>query len=428
MRNVQDYEVIICGAGVGGLALAIALGRQGRRVLVVEKHQAETLVHRGELLQPRTLEILEQWEVLAELQARGSLPIVAMEARTAQGVYLGELNYEQLPEHYNYGLAQYYHAIKAALYAVARNLAEIRYGTHVHHLERDAWGKVIGVHITQGNRQEILTAALVVGADGRTSQIRREIGIPERMFEYPHQLMGFDLVDVPELAPRMCAFLSKDGVRVLYPMPGKHARLYIQIQRGEFARIKQRGMTAWQKELFTTTPGLRQIAPYLPADFSTAQLQGAWSYSARHWSRTGVALLGDAAHYVHPTAGQGMNSAIIDAWSLSQTLESAAQGGAFTPDALAQALASYENRRLEFQVVSILCHRLALFCTATETYRRALTRWSLHINRHNRFLQYRVMRNVAGYSPRVLSLSERLRQYVALPPVLSPSIERHAGN
>jgi 2-polyprenyl-6-methoxyphenol hydroxylase-like FAD-dependent oxidoreductase len=353
---------------------------------------------------------------------------MAMEARTAQGVYLGELNYTHLPESYNDGLAQYYHTIKSALYAVARNLVEIRYGARVLNLERDAWGKVVGVCITQGEQQESLTAALVVGADGRTSQIRKEIGIPGQMFEYPHQLMGFDLVDVPRLTPKMCAFLSKDGVRVLYPMPGNHARLYIQIQRGEFTRIKQQGIGAWQKELFATTPGLRQVEPYLPDDFSTAQLQGAWSYSARKWSQAGVALLGDAAHYVHPTAGQGMNAAIIDAWSLARTLESTAEGGAFTAETLEHALTLYEQRRAEFQVVGLLCHRLALFCTATEAHRRALTRWSLHINRHNRFLQYRIMRNVAGYSPRSLSFVERLRQYIVLPPVLSPSIERKTGS
>lgn len=415
MQNLQDYEVVICGAGVGGLALAVALGRQGRRVLVLEKHRADALIHRGELLQPRTLEILEQWNVLQDLQARGSLPIIAMEARTAQGVYLGELNYGLLPETYNHGLAQYYHEIKAALYAVASKLVEIRHGMRVLSLERDAWGKVTGVRIVQGNHEEVISACLVIGADGRTSQIRKEIGIPVQMFEYPHQLMGFDLTDVHHLQPKMCAFLSKDGVRVLYPMPGNHARLYVQIKPGEFASIKQKGITSWQKDLLNWTPGLDTIEQYLPQDLSSVQLQGAWSYSARSWSKAGVALLGDAAHYVHPTAGQGMNAAIIDAWSLANALEEATEGRTLTTDAITQALLHYDERRREFDFVGMLCHRLALFCTATAKHRRVLTRWSLHINRHNQFLQYRVMRNVAGYSAKPFSLAERLRQYMAFP-------------
>lgn len=411
----DDYDVIICGAGVGGLALAIALGRQGRRVIVLEKHQAEALVHRGELLQPRTLEILEEWNVLAELQARGSLLISAMEARTAQGIYLGELNFEMLPEIYNHGLAQYYHEIKSALYAVARNLAEIRYGARVLNLERDAWGKVIGVRVIEDNQEKLITASLTVGADGRTSQVRREMGITAPVFEYPHQLLGLDLTDVPYLQPKMCAFLSKNGVRVLYPMPGNRGRLYVQIQRGEFASIKQRGMRAWQKELLDWTPGLHCIEEHLPQDFSAAQIQGAWSYSVFPWAQAGVALLGDAAHYVHPTAGQGMNAAIVDAWFLAHVLEETTERRALTSASLANALARYDQRRREFDFVGLLCHRLALFCTSTTGHRRALARWSLRVNRNNRFLQYRLMRNVAGYSSKPFSLVERLRQYVAFP-------------
>lgn len=432
MQNGQNYEVVICGAGVAGLALAIALGRQGRRVLVLEKRQADALVHRGELLQPRTLEILEEWRVLPELQRRKSLPIDAMEARTAQGAYLGELNYRLLPERYNYGLTQYYHEIKSALYAVASNVAHIHYGTRVLNLERDAWGKVRGIHVLREKREEVIPAHLTVGADGRASQVRKEIGIPAPMFEYPHQLMGFDLSDVHHLQPRMCAFLSKDGVRVLYPMPENHARLYVQIRPGEFASIKQKGIQAWQQELLSLTPGLQLVEQYLPQDFSTAQLQGAWSYSARNWSQAGVALLGDAAHYVHPTAGQGMNAAIIDAWSLAQALEEAAEGRELTERAVAQALLRYDDRRREFQFVSMLCHRLALFCTSTVPYRQALTRWSLLINQNNQLLQYRVMRNVAGYSSKPLSFAERLRQYMVLPalPITptvgeGPSISHH---
>ena len=428
MRNVHDYEVVICGAGVGGLALAIALGRQGRRVLVLEKHHAEARVHRGELLQPRTLEILEEWGVLQELQGRGSLPIIAMEARTAQGMYLGELNYELLPETYRYGLAQYYHEIKSALFAIARNLVEIRYGARVLNLERDAWGKIVGVRVLERQHEEVITAHLTVGADGRTSQVRKEIGIAIPMFEYPHQLMGFDLANIHHLQPKMCAFLSRDGVRVLYPMPGNRARLYVQIKPGEFAHIKQKGVTAWQKELLSVTPGLRLIEQYLPQDLTSAQIQGAWSYSARNWSQAGVALLGDAAHYVHPTAGQGMNAAIIDAWSLAQALQETTEEHEMNSEAMARALTLYDNRRREFDFVGMLCHRLALFCTSTAKHRRALTHWSLIMNRHNYYLQYRLMRNVAGYSRKPFSFMELVRQYVVLPDSLVASTSEKAGN
>lgn len=412
---MDKYDVIVCGAGVGGLALAVALGRQGRRVLVLEKQQAEVRVHRGELLQPRTLEILEAWDVLPALRERGALKIMAMEARTPQGAFMGELNYELLTKNFNYGLVHYYHEIKASLYARVAPPAQVRYGARVVDLLRNAEGRAIGVRVACGNAVESIAADLVVAADGRLSPIRKLLGVEVNMFQYPHQLLGFDLSDVPGLQPRMCAFLSSEGVRVLYPMPGGRARLYVQIKRGEFTSIKQQGVDLWQRELLAKTPGLSVIEPRLPNDFAAAQIQGAWSYSAPVWSKAGVALLGDAAHYVHPTAGQGMNAAIIDAWSLAHSLEQASVGGSLTPQIVQRALSGYDQRRKEFAFVGYLCHKMALLCTAVTPGRRVLTYWGLRANQKNYRLQYLLMSNVAGYSAQRFSLFDRLRRYGFLP-------------
>lgn len=412
---MRDYEVIICGAGVGGLALAVALGRQGRRVLVLEKQQADVRVHRGELLQPRTLEILDAWGILPTLRERGALNIVAMEARSARGSFLGELNYQLLTRAFNSGLVHYYAEIKSALHAHVPTTVDVCYGTRVIDLLRDATGEVVGVTVTRGTQTETITGELVVAADGRLSPIRKLLGIEVAMFQYPHQLLGFDLADVSALQPRMCAFLTGEGVRVLYPMPHGRARLYVQIKRGEFTRIKQQGATFWEERLLAKTPGLSVIRPYLPESFASAQIQGAWSYNSPVWSRDGVALLGDAAHAVHPAAGQGMNAAIIDAWSLAHWLELCSDGACLTPSITQRALSCYDQRRQEFAFVGSLCHKMALLCTADTLAKRVLTTWGLRANQKNYRLQYLLMSNVAGYSARRFPLLDRLRRYGLLP-------------
>ena len=80
---VPAYDVVICGAGVGGLALARALGRQRRRVLLVEKHRTAREVYRGELLQPRSLEILDALGALPAVLARGALRVPRREVSEA---------------------------------------------------------------------------------------------------------------------------------------------------------------------------------------------------------------------------------------------------------------------------------------------------------------------------------------------------------
>ncbi|QBD83302.1 FAD-dependent monooxygenase [Ktedonosporobacter rubrisoli] len=416
MNSTNDYDVLICGAGVGGLALAVALGQQGRRVLVIDKRSKETLVHRGEFLQPRTLGILQNWGVLSTLRTRGALNIRAMQASSANGAFMGQLNYELLPGSFNYGMVHYYHETKSALYKEANSLVEIRDNTQCVDLRFNSYGEVIGARLLAGQKEYEVSARLTVAADGRTSQLRRWMGISASMYEYPHQLLGLDLEHVSHLEPVMNAFLSSKGVRVLYPMPGQRARLYVQVERGELAKIKQQGMASWREQLLRDTPALQVIAEQIPDDFAGAQLQGAWNFCSPIWTRPGFALIGDAAHYVHPAAGQVMNAAIIDAWTLASELQAAATGEHLNEREVAQALTAYGGKRpTEFAYIARLCHRMSLCCATTSPALRAFLQWCMWLNRGNKRLQYVVTYNMSGLGVRRFTRRERLYQYGLLP-------------
>ncbi len=93
-------------------------------------------------------------------------------------------------------------------------------------------------------------------------------------------------------------------------------------------------------------------------------------------------LIGDAAHLIHPMAGQGMNASIADGWTLFRTI--AERDGFRSPAALDAALAAYGRlRRAELRVIDRISHRLSLLCTATSGVGGRLSRRVLLHNRDN---------------------------------------------
>jgi 2-polyprenyl-6-methoxyphenol hydroxylase-like FAD-dependent oxidoreductase len=410
--TTDQCDVVICGGGVGGLALALALGRHGRRVILLERRRHDAPVHKGEFLQPRTLGILEEWGTLPLLLARGALAIRGMENRDADGEFLGRLDYELLPRPFNHGLVHYYHDIKRALHDSAQPLADLRFGARATELVRDARGRVVGVRFATEREQGEIRAHVVVGTDGMASEIREAAGIAGEVVAYGHQLMALDLDDVTALDVQNIGFVSDDGVRVLYPMPGRRARLYLQIEHGELKAIKAMGMERWKERLLRVTPGLEIIADRLPPDFKRAQVLGAWRFCAPTWIAPGLALAGDAAHCVHPIAGQGMNMAIVDAFELARALQIYSRGEALTADTVDAALEQYDRvRRPQFEHVGRLCHYMSLYCTSRSALVRRAVRFMARANRDNRRLQYILAYNMAGLGARRFTWKDRLYQF-----------------
>ena len=408
---MDDFDVVVCGAGAGGLALAAALGRRDLRVLVVDKQRRQAAIHKGELLQPRSVQILEELGALDALRARGAIEADALECRTASGALLVTLDYRLLPGPYNAALVHYYSDIKAALATAAGDRVEVRGGTAVAGLLRTRDGRVRGVRVTQDGREHEITSALTVGADGRSSIVRKEAGISAEATKYEHGLLAFDIRDAPQLPARITALLTRDGLRLLYPMPHGRARLYVQLPPGGYASVK-RGMTAWLDELIERTPALAPVAAALRASSDGAQLLPAWRMHADAWCAPGLALVGDAAHCVHPMAAQGMNATIGDARALADALAAVSRGRSLDAGALDTALASYERERSDHLLyIARLSHNLARLFTDTSAASRLLYRRMLSRNLDNRRLQYVLTYNVSGLGVRRFTLRDRVYQF-----------------
>lgn len=392
---MPTFDVLICGAGAGGLTLAYLLGRQGKQVLLVDKQAGPREVHKGELLQPRSVQLLESVGLVDALARRGSRKVRRLSCHTARDEELINLDFTMLDGPSNYGLVHFYKDFREVVGSRLSPDVEYRQGTRAKELLRDAKGRVIGARLHTPDRTMDVDAALTVVCDGQASRLRTAAGIETPTVRYGHQLVAFDLVDVPELGEDMTMYLTAEGLRVLFQMPAGRARLYVQIPAGLFRQLDRTQRAGWVTDLLREVPALDKVAPHLRAGTGDIQILSASRYNSSQWTIPGLALLGDAAHGVHPMVGQGMNAAIGDAWSLAQQLSTI---GSFTAREVDTATGRYEAaRRPVMDYVTRLSHTLAMLFTSTSTAVHLVRPRLLRSNRDNARLRKRIVHNMAGF-------------------------------
>ena len=268
----MDADVVVCGAGVGGLAAACALSSRGFRVLLLEKSAEPSRVAKGEVLQPGALRVLRDWGVARRLEERGGLRLARLVARDTAGAPLMALDYDRLREQERWLLAHDYPVILDALADRLDGSVEFRRGALVRDLLRDADGRVAGVRVAEGGREREVRASLVVAADGVSSRLRKAAGIEVRRDEYPHRLAAFDIADAPRVEQDFSAYVSERGLRLRYPLPGGRVRLYVQVGPDELRGLDADGMAGWIERLVRDAPALEPLAEALRASAANRQV------------------------------------------------------------------------------------------------------------------------------------------------------------
>ncbi|MRW86889.1 oxygenase [Pseudoduganella sp. FT26W] len=196
------------------------------------------------------------------------------------------------------------------------------------------------VHLDDGNS---IRAALVVGADGAQSWVRGQcdIGLDYRSYNQRAVVSNFACA-LPHHGAAYQWFTGAEGIVALLPLPGNQVSLVwsapeqlADTLRTESAQqIAERLAVFAQEKLGALTP----LQPELVRDFPLRLIRPHAMTSAR------VALIGDAAHVVHPLAGHGMNLGFGDVAQLIKTLsEREPQRGIGDQ----RVLARYERARKE---------------------------------------------------------------------------------
>jgi len=328
-------DVLIVGAGPVGLTLAIDLGRRGVRCTLIEKKDAPQFLPKMERCNARTMEIFRRMGLCEQIRAAGLPADVPMDVYVA--LALNEAPLLRLPypsvaqakreiaarndgtmplEPYQL-ISQY--TLEPLLKAEAERLASVtlRFGCEFESLSQDTQQAVATVRESDGKLSTI-SARYIVGCDGGSSAVRRQLGI---------QLNGdANLLELYQ------ALYHCPGLFDMLPIgqgPGKGRHYHIADPQSTFL-IMQDSTRHWTLHARVERPG-DMAAQFertvgVPVDYELLYV-GAWKLNlllADRYRAGRVFLAGDAVHLVIPTGGLGMNTGVGDAidlgWKLAATL------------------------------------------------------------------------------------------------------------
>lgn len=368
------YDVIVVGGGVAGSALAAQVASAGQRVLVLEQQETYRDKVRGETFVPwgvRELQRMGLEEVVlgaggeyADALARYDETLSPAEAEA------GELPYAMLapdvPGQLNVGhpevseaLAQ--HAASAGA-EVIRSVREVKVQA----------GASPSVAWSNGSGPQEASCRMVVGADGRGSAVRKQLGIG--LVEREALTYGAGLLvrgDTP--FTRQNAFGTEgEHMYLAFPRAGGYARLYLLV-----AIARQREFTGPDRlEHFRAS----FAASSFPASAGLAASEAAGpcggapmtdSWTDKPPVVPGAVLVGDAAGWNDPIIGQGLSIAMRDARTVAEVLTA---GDDWAPDSFA-GYVEERAERMRRLAVSARIHT-AMRCSFTDEWRERRRRWA----------------------------------------------------
>ena len=343
----QTRDVVIVGAGPVGLTLALALGRAGVRVDVLEREPGLPDEGRATTIHASTLELLDELGVAAEALERG------IPARTLQ--YRDHSSGEQAT--FDFGvlapLTQFPFRLQLEqnqLCGILRREIEelpnvaLRFACEVTGVT-DLGDRVEVAHRDRGV-ERMIAGRYVVGADGARSLVRRQAGIDFEGSTYPFTMLT--LSTYAEL-DRIVSGIAP----VTYVFDSERAMAFLRIK--DHWRISLNTLAEMPEDRGELTEAIIAMASAgLGYDFDRARdvksvnIHRIHQRVAATFASGRLVLAGDAAHLNSPTGGMGMNSGIHDACELTPYLLRGL-GGEHSAELFAPY--SAERRRVAIDVV-----------------------------------------------------------------------------
>ena len=309
-------SVIVVGAGPAGASLAYLLASRGVLVTLIERQRDFAREFRGEVLLPSGIMALHEMGLGDVLTRVPHIKPTTIELyANARPVFHLRVRSEFVGPYPPTVLSQppFLEAVIQAARAYPTFRVEL--GVTVTDLLR-VDGRVRGVIVRSETGARELHADLVLGADGRSSAIRRACGLAVRKHGLDVDIVWCK-VPLPAFlrgnAP-LRVYIGRAHLLIAYRAADDRLQVAWVVTKGTYGELRHRGIAEWVEEMaHHVTPDLGAHLRAHRQSLTHPFLLSAVSDRVTRWSVPGGLVIGDAAHTMSPVGGQGINIALRDA-------------------------------------------------------------------------------------------------------------------
>ena len=316
MFSTQTYDVAIVGGGMVGLATAIGLANADLNVVVIDAGETQAVSGEPKLrvsavnkASQQLLENLGAWQYLDDSRVspyqkmsvwdKDGLGKIEFDAHSISEAYLGSIIEN---DSISYALAKRASEISNLTHLQGQRLERIAFG------EREAWLTLAG--------GDNISAAVVVAADGANSWVREQCNIPLTFWDYGHHaIVATVRTELAHDATARQAFLPGGPLAMLPLYDDNLCSIVWSVSPDQAEQLLALDDIEFGKTLTAALDGRLGLCQVI----SERQSFPLRMRYARHFARHRLVLAGDAAHTIHPLAGQGVNLGFLDAASIIDT-------------------------------------------------------------------------------------------------------------
>ena len=377
---IEGPEIAIVGGGIGGGALATVLARNGLSVAVLERDLCAVDRVRGEFMAPWGVAEAARLDLLDILRSTGgvhatrfigydeTVPPERVEASARDLRAVHPIGTGPLCTSHPAMCEALCAAAAAAGATVLRGIRNITV----------AAGEPPAISFEHDGRSVAWRPCLIVGADGRSSIVRRQLGFP-MLHDEPHNLIGGMLIDgVPEWPQDLMSIGTEGDVNYLvFPQGGAKLRLYVCYGfdgRKRFTGVgRERNLlNAFRLKCLPLGDKIARGEPIGPFH----------SYSNEdHWVdrpvAPGVVLIGDAAGHNDPITGQGTSITLRDVRIVQEII----RAGDWCPSAFEPYIEERRERMRRLRILARFATKLRVEFGPVAAARRARAMQRIFVNK-----------------------------------------------